>query len=122
MRIMIFDDEADVLQLYSIILRKKGYEVHTEQSCTDLVNKLEEVHPDLIIMDNEMPVVSGLVATRHLKSNKKYSHIPVISISANADGKKLAEDAHADLFLPKPLHIQDLEKAIHKVTSHNKAA
>lgn len=119
---MIFDDEADVLQLYSIILRKKGYEVYTEQCCTDLFDKVAEIQPDVIIMDNEMPVVSGLSATRKLKNHKQYGHIPVISISANADGIKLAEDAHADLFLPKPLHIQDLEKAIVRVTAQNKAA
>jgi CheY-like chemotaxis protein len=119
---MIFDDEPDVLQLYSIILKKKGYEVYTEQSCVHLFDKIAAAKPDVIIMDNEMPVVTGLSATRNLKKDKDYEHIPVISISANADGRKLAEDAHADLFLPKPLHIHDLEKAILKVTSQAKAA
>lgn len=121
MRIMIFDDEADVLQLYSIILRKKGHEVFTEQSCVNVLDKVTNVHPDLIIMDNEMPVLTGLSATKKLKSEKEFEHIPVISISANAEGKQLAKDAHADLFLPKPIHINDLERAINIVTSRNAA-
>lgn len=121
MRVMIFDDEIDVLQLYSMILQKKGHEVYTAQNCVHLLDKISEVQPDVIIMDNEMPVMSGLTATKRLKEDSEYSDIPIICISANTEGRKLAEEAHADMFLPKPLGIRELEHAIHTVTTPNAA-
>ena len=121
MRIMIFDDEMDVLNLYSLILKKKGHEVHAEQNCMHILDKISEIKPDVILMDNEMPVLSGLDATKLLKGTNDYAHIPIISISANSEGKKLAEEAHADMFLPKPIGISELEKAITHVT-HRRAA
>src|SRR5688500_10218512 len=122
MRIMIFDDEMDVLNLYSLILEKKGHEVYTAQNCVHILDKISEVHPDVIIMDNELPVMSGLTATKRLKSDKEFAHIPIISISANMEGKKLAEEAKADMFLPKPLGISDLENALRQVSVKNSAA
>ncbi|WP_276134975.1 response regulator [Polluticoccus soli] len=116
MKVMIFDDEIDVLQLYSMILQRRGHEVHTAQNCLHLMDKIEEVHPDVIIMDNEMPVLSGLQATKVLKEDTVYKAIPIICISANTEGAKLAKEAHADMFLPKPLGIRELEDAINKVT------
>jgi DNA-binding response OmpR family regulator len=116
MRVMIFDDEEDVLSLYSMILKRRGYDVYTSQNCIHLFDKISEAKPDIIIMDNEMPVLNGPGATKLLKENAEFSGIPIISISANIDGKKLAEEAHADMFLCKPIHIAELESAIDLVT------
>jgi CheY-like chemotaxis protein len=120
MKVMIFDDEEDVLSLYSMILKKRGYEVQTSLNCVHLFDKISEARPDIIIMDNEMPVLTGPAATKLLKASAEFSNIPVISISANTEGKKLAEDARADMFLSKPISINDLETAIYRVT-HNAA-
>lgn len=116
MRVMIFDDETDVLNLYSLILKKKGHDVYTAQNCVHLFDKISEAKPDIIIMDNEMPVLSGVAATKLLKENSGFAHIPIISISANVDGKKLAEEAHADMFLCKPIHVAELETAINNLS------
>lgn len=117
MRVVIFDDEADVLYLYKIILEGKGYEVITYPNCDNLFSTVDKAHPDVIIMDNEMPGVSGLAATKCLKADSRFAHIPIISCSANSEGKALAEEAHADMFLPKPFTISKLEKAIQSVAA-----
>lgn len=117
MRVLIYDDEPDVLRLYKMILEKRGYEVLTFDNCCDLITTIDHTHPDVIIMDNEMPGISGIQATKSIKSDLRYAHIPVISCSANSEGKYLADEAHADIFLPKPLSIQGLEAAIRQVAA-----
>jgi DNA-binding response OmpR family regulator len=117
MKVLIYDDEVDVLQLYRMILEKRGYEVLTFDNCNDLIPTIDLTHPDVIIMDNEMPGISGVQATKSIKGDIRYAHIPVISCSANTEGKKLAAEAHADMFLPKPFSIQGLEAAIKQVAA-----
>lgn len=117
MRVLIYDDELDVLRLYKMILEKRGYEVLTFDNCNDLITTIDHTHPDVIIMDNEMPGISGIQATKSIKNDIRYAHIPVISCSANTEGKSLAAEARADIFLPKPLTIQGLEAAIKKVAA-----
>ncbi len=117
MRVLIYDDELDVLRLYKMILEKRGYEVLTFDNCNDLIPTIAHTHPDVIIMDYEMPGISGIQATKSIKNDIRYSHIPVISCSANTEGKYLAAEARADIFLPKPLTIQGLEAAIKKVAA-----
>lgn len=117
MRVVIFDDEADVLHLYKLILERRGYEVITYPNCDNLFSTVNNAHPDVIIMDNEMPGLSGLLATKCLKGDSRFAHIPIISCSANTEGKALAEEAHADMFLPKPFTISKLEHAIKSVAA-----
>ena len=117
MRVLIFDDEIDALYLYKIILEKKGHEVVTFLNCDNLFYDVDSIHPDVIIMDNEMPGISGIDATRYLKADERFAHIPVISCSANSEGERLAEQAHADMFLPKPFTASRLEHAIKSVAA-----
>ncbi|MNW07478.1 Polar-differentiation response regulator DivK [compost metagenome] len=70
--------------------------------------------PDIIFMDNWLPDVGGIDATRELKGHPTLKNIPVIYFTANNDVKSLAEQAGADGYLSKPFDIQELENIINK--------
>jgi CheY-like chemotaxis protein len=111
-RILIFDDDPDILELCTIILSGRGYEVHTEQSCRTLLDTVASVSPDLIFMDNWIPDTGGIEATRSLKAHSRFRQIPVIYFSANNDVPQLAAQAGADDYINKPFDILGLEEVI----------
>jgi CheY-like chemotaxis protein len=110
--ILIFDDDTNILELCSIILTECGYEVATSETSHDIIEKVEETNPDAILMDNWIPDIGGIEATRILKKHPKFNHIPVIYFSANNDIKSLAEKAGADAHLAKPFDLDELENLI----------
>ncbi|WP_407426411.1 response regulator [Arcticibacter sp.] len=108
-RILIFDDDADILDILIYLLEENGWVVHTRRDCSDLLATVERCEPDIILMDNWIPEEGGIVATQLLKSNERYKDIPVIYFSANNNIKALAEEAGADSWLAKPFDLNDLE-------------
>jgi len=108
-KILILDDDIDILQICTIVLRKKGFDVHTLNTSSQVVNQVRTYHPDVILMDNWIPGPGGIEATRLLKQDAETQDIPVIFFSANSNVTQLARDAHADYFLQKPFDITELE-------------
>ncbi len=113
-RILFFDDDDDILELCSIILRTRGYDVFTRNTSNGVVESVAEVHPDIIFMDGRIPDIGGVEATRQLKACKESMQIPVVFFSANADVNYLSTQAGADAYLPKPFDISELETVIHR--------
>jgi len=110
--ILVFDDDADILDIFKIVLQAAGYRVESSQTSDDIIEKARSVNPDIIIMDNWIPGIGGLKATQLLKSDPACKHIPVIYCSANRDLRSLAEQANAEAFLAKPFDLRDLEKTV----------
>lgn len=115
-RILIFDDDTDILSICSYILEEQGWSVHTRTHCNNIIEALEEIRPDVILMDNWIPDTGGIVATQLIKEHDEFKSIPVIYFSANNDIKTLAEKAGADTFLAKPFDINELEQVVRRVT------
>lgn len=113
-RILFFDDDDDILELCSIILRTRGYDVFTRNTCDHVEESVAEVSPDIIFMDGRIPDIGGVEATRRLKANTASCNIPVVFFSANADVNYLSTQAGADAYLPKPFDIAELETVIHR--------
>lgn len=111
--ILIFDDEPDILELCSLILGSRGYTVHTCSNSNQVLEMTGSVSPNLILMDNLIPDIGGIEATRRLKSHSKFCNIPVVYFSANHDIAHLAAAAGADAYIGKPFDIIDLESIIH---------
>jgi two-component system alkaline phosphatase synthesis response regulator PhoP len=101
-RVLIFDDDKDILSICSFIIKAAGYEVMTEPSCHNLLEKVERARPDIIMMDNKIPNEGGISSTLLLKSSPGFCQIPVVFFSANSDVKALAAAANADLYIEKP--------------------
>ena len=111
-KIFIFDDNVDILELCTLILEGAGYETKTSESSNDIIDQVSGYEPDLILMDNWLPDVGGIVATQTLKRHPDYKHIPVIYFSANNDIKTLATTAGAERYISKPFDIDELERMV----------
>jgi two-component system cell cycle response regulator DivK len=66
-KIIIFDDDEDILSICSYILEEQGWEVHTFTDCNNIVEKVSSVNPSVILMDNWIPDAGGIIATHTLK-------------------------------------------------------
>lgn len=114
-RIVIFDDDEDILSICSYILEEQGWEVYTFTDCNNIIDKVSNVLPDVILMDNWIPDAGGIIATQTLKKSEGLKHIPVIYFSANSDIELLANRAGAQTYLAKPFDLEDLERVINNV-------
>ena len=108
-RVLILDDDPDILQICSIVLKKKGFDVSTLNTSNQVVDQVRIHQPDVILMDNWIPGPGGIEATRALKLSPETHDIPVIFFSANSNVTQLAREAQADYFLQKPFDISELE-------------
>ncbi|KJG67740.1 response regulator [Photobacterium kishitanii] len=85
---MIVDDNIS-LRLYSgILLKNAGYDVVEADNGLTALNYLQETAVDLILMDSQMPIMSGIEATKEIRTNNQYSlhqHIPIICYSGSLD-------------------------------------
>ena len=114
-KIIIFDDDEDILSICNYVLHEQGWEVHTFTDCNNIVEKVSGIMPNVILMDNWIPDVGGITATKTLKSTEKLNDIPVIYFSANSDIQLLANQAGAETYLAKPFDLDELERIISTV-------
>ena len=106
-KLLIFDDDKSILEVISIIFEENGYKVEISETSHDIIQKVTEFQPDVILMDNWIPNIGGVEATKLLKNNEDFKHIPVIYVTANNDIEMLAEKAKADDFVAKPVNLED---------------
>jgi DNA-binding response OmpR family regulator len=118
-RIVIFDDDEDILSICSFILEEKGWTVFAYTDCNKIIEKISAILPDIIIMDNWIPDDGGIIATQILKKHEELKSIPVIYFSANSDIELLANHAGAETYLAKPFDLEDLENVINSVLVKN---
>jgi DNA-binding response OmpR family regulator len=107
-KLVIFDDDEDLLSICSYFLEQSGWQVSTFTDCTQIIERVSEIAPDVILMDNWIPEEGGITATRALKASDQLKHIPVVYFSANSDIEKLCAEAGADGYLAKPFDLDEL--------------
>ncbi|MDQ8005400.1 MAG: response regulator [Pedobacter sp.] len=115
--VAVFDDDRDLLDIYSYLLEEDGYEVVLYSNCNDVVAKMKELLPNIILMDNWIPVMGGVAAIEEIRKEEELRHIPIILVSANNDVEKLAEKAGADGAIAKPFEFSDLLCLIAKLSA-----
>ncbi len=102
--ILVVDDNEDNRQILIDLLSGAGYEVIEAATGGDAVRLAEERVPALILMDIQLPGMNGLEATRHIKSQPRLAHVPVIAVTSFAltgDDAK-ARAAGCDDYVTKP--------------------
>lgn len=104
-KILICDDDRDIVEVTSLILKDDGYEVKAVYSSDNILEEVKEYAPDLILMDLRVPKKGGEEATRELKLDDKTKTIPVLVFSANHEAVKISKEIGADGFVSKPYDI-----------------
>lgn len=107
-RLLVVDDEPDILEFMQVILEEEGYEVVT----SDKGEYLEQLHngglPHLILVDVLLSGKDGREIVKYLKSQEETKHIPIIMFSAHPSAEETAQQAGAEAFLAKPFEIDVL--------------
>jgi DNA-binding response OmpR family regulator len=115
-KILVVDDETELLKALSIRLKTSGYEVITASDGQEGLEKAKSLNPDLIVLDILMPKMDGYEVCRMLKFDEKYKSIPVIMLTAKAQDidKAMGKKVGADDYITKPFETQDLVDKIKK--------
>ena len=108
--ILIADDEPNQLELLAFNLTQEGFIVHRAHDGKDALEKIEEINPDLAILDWMMPVYSGIDLCRKLRGRPETRGLPVIMLSARGEesDRTLGLDTGADDYLTKPFSPKEL--------------
>ena len=105
--ILVADDDPDILSIVSMSLETQGYTVHKATNGREAVDLARQHHPDLILMDMMMPVVSGYEAIGELKADASTRDIVIVGLSAKAMATDMerATDVGIDGYITKPFRI-----------------
>jgi DNA-binding response OmpR family regulator len=116
-KILIADDEDINLDFFEVMLSKLGFVVEKCDNGSEVLDKVKKFLPDLIILDNIMPGMTGREITKILKNDPNFKEIPIIMLSALDDVKdKVAGfDAGVDDYITKPFNFTEVLARINAV-------
>jgi len=116
-KILLVDDNTDIVEMIGIRLEANGYDVTAAFNGADAIAKAQSESPDLILLDISMPGLDGLEVGMRLKQNSSTKEIPIIMVTAKADREdilKAISDAGAVEYVIKPFRPELLlEKIAH---------
>ena len=115
-KILIVDDEADIIEILQFVLESNGYECITAFDGEEGLKLAREANPDLIILDVMMPKMNGYKISRLLKYDAKYKNIPILMLTARSQDtdKALGEETGADEYITKPFQIENIVETVKK--------
>ena len=114
--ILYVEDNPENRMLVRRILLSEGYSLLEARDADEALNVLSEKHPDLILMDINMPGVDGYTLTSHIKSMPGFANVPILAITANVmrgDREKTLQ-AGCDGYIQKPIDIDQLTREIER--------
>jgi DNA-binding response OmpR family regulator len=107
-RIMVVDDEKDLLALAKGYLTRAGYDVAVTTTCKEGADILVTFKPDLVFLDINVGSEDGREMCKQIKSQAEHRHIPIVLISANDESLNTYKEYDADSFLKKPFQPKQL--------------
>jgi two-component system, cell cycle response regulator len=115
--ILITEDDPHIAELLQTILTSKGYKTHWVNSGEKALEKVREVHPDLILLDVILPHLNGYEVCARLKKDPDFSNIPVIfvTVSAETDNKVVGLRMGGHDYITKPFDLEELLARIETV-------
>ena len=107
--ILLVDDALANLRVMTKMLKEQGYEVRPMPSGALALKAAENDPPDLILLDINLPEMSGFEVLRHLRDMEATKEIPVVALSANAmaDDLRKGEEAGFNGYLTKPINVKE---------------
>jgi len=117
-RILIVDDEIDLVKLIRFRLKKAGYEILTAYSGSDGLAIIQQEKPDLVLLDLNLPGMLGSEVCTRVKADAELRHIPIVLLSASAENlKERARQIGANASLVKPFEHQTLIEIIARLVN-----
>ena len=116
-RILLVDDYPDALEIWGLYLRSIGYEIRTAPDGLSAVKEAHDFHPDAIVMDLELPGISGFDAARQLRSAEDTREIPLLAATGYSGNKhrELAREAGFNALIVKPCEPSALAGEIERL-------
>jgi CheY-like chemotaxis protein len=113
-KILIVDDNADVVTTYRVVLERMGYAVATARDGSECLQRIEQDKPDIVLLDVLLPGLSGSEVCKLIKETARTRDTPVVAITASlaANTREKMADVGADEFLLKPIDVSNLNRVI----------
>ncbi|NDU86448.1 MAG: phosphate regulon transcriptional regulatory protein PhoB [Ferrovum sp.] len=115
--ILVVEDEMAIQELISLNLTQAGHEPLVASSALEALDRIQDLLPDLILVDWMLPGMSGLELVRRLRSHQRTQRVPIIMLTARVDeaDKLLGLESGADDYITKPFSIRELNARIKAV-------
>jgi len=109
-KILIADDEPNIVAALEFLLQRNGYEVHVARNGEEALKLVEDCHPDLVLLDVMMPVRSGYDVCTRIRERADWRHIKIIMLSAKGRDAEINKGLSigADLYVTKPFSTREL--------------
>ena len=113
-KILVVDDEDDILQFLELVLREKGYDVVTAASGQEALTRAQIEKPDLVLLDIMMPQMDGWEVLKLLRVDDETADIPVAMLSARTEAKDRVQGLQEGAidYICKPFALQELLEKI----------
>lgn len=120
-KILLVDDETDLLAVLEMALRKSGFDVETAVNGLEGLELARTGKPDLIVLDLRLPTLDGHTICQMLKADQAYRHIPIIMLTASREqeDQEWAARTGADLYMTKPCRMHELVEAVTRFLNPN---
>jgi DNA-binding response OmpR family regulator len=113
-RILVVDDEVDLVETVRFSLELEGYDVLIAYNGEEALNQARKENPDLILLDLMLPKLDGYKVCRLLKFDERYKHIPILMLTAKIQEKDKATgmETGANEYITKPFEMDELMKKV----------
>jgi two-component system, OmpR family, alkaline phosphatase synthesis response regulator PhoP len=113
-RILVVDDEVDLVETVRFSLELEGYDVLVAYNGEEALNQARKENPDLILLDLMLPKLDGYKVCRLLKFDERYKHIPILMLTAKIQEKDKATgmETGANEYITKPFEMDELMKKV----------
>jgi DNA-binding response OmpR family regulator len=123
-KVVCIEDESGVIELIRLILERRGLEVVGAENGPAGLNTIRELRPSLVLLDLMLPGMDGWEVYRRMKADDTMKNIPVIVVTAKAEGidEVLAKHiAKVDDYIKKPFSLQELLQSVERVMARSAA-
>jgi DNA-binding response OmpR family regulator len=116
-KILIADDEPNIVTALEFLLQRNGYEVHIARNGEEALRLVEDCNPDLVLLDVMMPVKSGYDVCTRIRERAEWRHIKIIMLSAKGRDAEINKGLSigADHYITKPFSTQELVAKINEL-------
>lgn len=117
--ILVAEDSKDTRDVLSFSLTKNGHKVVTAVNGQEAVHVALREHPDLILMDLNMPLMDGLAATEEIRGHEELSDVPILAVTAydTYGMKEATERAGCNGYIKKPIDFNRLDTILWRILS-----